>query len=357
MRCGACGKFTSAVGGARCSVCPGLYHKACIGIPEAAQIVPGWVCPECKTKMPKGGNTTTPVKHASSDYQLDTSAASGGSSQSLAEDCTGAVCDNTVFDTTQPLDLCMEMRLFREELREVRKEVREFRTELFDMRSVITGCNRRIDEIEGRLGAIEKGALVTGQDGLGRGELRVLEQAVAKLQEELNDRDQELLQADIEISNLPEVKGENPIHTVTVLATKLGVDLENKDIIFAERVGRASESADQSGGASRDRRLVVRLARRGLRDELLRSARLRRGATTQDMGLDAPPKRFYVNERLTRRNRNLFYLAREAARRAQWKYTWTKRGRIYARKADGQPAHSIKVEADVDRVFGVTQCL
>ncbi|CAB3220562.1 unnamed protein product [Arctia plantaginis] len=47
--------------------------------------------------------------------------------------------------------------------------------------------------------------------------------------------------------------------------------------------------------------------------ELLQSARVRRGATTAGLGIDAPSQRFYLNERLTISNKHVFYPARQAA--------------------------------------------
>lgn len=101
----------------------------------------------------------------------------------------------------------------------------------------------------------------------------------------------------------------------------------------------------------RPRPLVVRLARRSLRDQLLTAARVRRGATTADMGMVSGAKRFYVNERLTRHNRHLFYRARAEGARAQWKYVWTKGGSIYARKEHGAPRYRLRCEDDLKKYF------
>ncbi|CAB3240953.1 unnamed protein product [Arctia plantaginis] len=96
-----------------------------------------------------------------------------------------------------------------------------------------------------------------------------LEHTVKQLQTELGEREQELLLSDIEISNLPESPGENVFHSVELVAKKLGVTLEHRDIVFAERVGprvARSRESGESAGAARCRRIVVRLARRGLRE-------------------------------------------------------------------------------------------
>ncbi|VVC89755.1 unnamed protein product [Leptidea sinapis] len=167
---------------------------------------------------------------------------------------------------------------------------------------------------------------------------------------DINVREQDILQSDIEISNLPEVAGENPTQTFMVLATRLGVSLKHEEVVFAERIGRMVEI--NKGENKTSLRLVVRLSRRQLRDELIQSARVRRGATSADLGIDLPPQRFYASERLTPANRKLFYSAREAARNQQWKFTWTKRGRIYIRQGEGKPIHNIRSDDDLARVFG-----
>lgn len=94
------------------------------------------------------------------------------------------------------------------------------------------------------------------------------------------------------------------------------------------------------------------MARRALRDDLLRAARVRRGATTADMSLPGPARRFYVNERLTKTNRQLFNKTRAAAKNCKWKFVWTRDGRIYARKTEGQSGVRIRTDLDITRIFG-----
>ncbi|KAL4708969.1 hypothetical protein ACJJTC_005830 [Scirpophaga incertulas] len=131
----------------------------------------------------------------------------------------------------------------------------------------------------------------------------------------------EALLTDLEIGQMPEDKAENAFHAVCVLATRLGVPLEERDVVYAERVGARP---DEAGG--RPRRMVVRLARRSLRDELLRAARLRRTG-------------FFIG-------------VREECRRLQWRYCWTRRGRIFARQGEGRQVFQLRSEMDIPRVFG-----
>jgi hypothetical protein len=131
------------------------------------------------------------------------------------------------------------------------------------------------------------------------------------------------------------------VQSVTVLAARLGVPLEARDVVFAERVG----APPAEGG--RARRVVVRLARRQVRDDLLRAARVRRTGAAADKG-----PRVFLNERLTRPNRQLFHRVREECRELKWRYSWTRRGRICARQGDGTPVFQFRSEEDISRVFG-----
>jgi hypothetical protein len=333
-QCVACKKFLSPKDAATCAKCSKFFHTECVGI---AGVVPNnWACPECKAKIRKSDNSGTPVK-------------------SLGEGQASAAAATSAGPAPRPPTKETELVALRRDLNQYMAEQRLFREE---MRTSLLSMAKRMDTLEQRLDAVEKRA-VEPMMVPGSAEVDELKRTVEHLQRELNDRDQDVLLADLDIGHVPEVRGENVVHTVAVLAAKLGVALDQRDIVFAERVGAldrggASAGAEDGGAASRPRRLIVRLARRQLRDELLRAARVRRTLTSADVDLPGPPRRIYFNERLTRSNRLLFHRAREEGGKRQWRFVWTKRGRVYARQSDGKQAYSIRSEADMERVFGVS---
>ncbi|XP_064076282.1 uncharacterized protein LOC135194597 [Vanessa tameamea] len=175
---------------------------------------------------------------------------------------------------------------------------------------------------------------------------------ITQLRLDLNERDQELLLNDVEITGLEEKSGENSTHLIMSLAKKLGADLDERDIVSVARSGPRRIAADSGERPPRPRPLVVRLARRSVRDTLLRAARVRRG--TDSSGItDTEPRRVYVNERLTGTNRQLFYKTREECRRHGWRFSWTKNGRIYVRKNDSSEIRRIRSSSDIEKFFGV----
>ncbi|XP_063618750.1 uncharacterized protein LOC134791631 [Cydia splendana] len=214
---------------------------------------------------------------------------------------------------------------------------------------------------------------------------------VEKLKCQINERDQELLINDLEITGIPETTNENKLHLITLIGQKVGVAVSEHDVMSVTRVGvRRAVPAQtiQSGANSPDessslceatphvrgaqvpgaaapppesgstssvtmtsRPLVVRFVRRDQRDQLLRAARVRRVIDTTGLGFTGKPSRVYINERLTAANRQLFYKTRMEARRLQWRAPWTTRGNIFVRRDAEHSAIKIRSEADIGRVF------
>ncbi|XP_046971286.1 uncharacterized protein LOC124538279 [Vanessa cardui] len=185
--------------------------------------------------------------------------------------------------------------------------------------------NKRVDTVEDRMTSLEDKYLKINEEGKNS----QISETIALLKAEINDREQGTLLNDVQISGVPEQKGENVVHLTQAISRKLGMTLDPRDIVSAERVGfhhQLSPNEDR-----RPRLVVVRLARRSLRDDLIKSARVRRGIDTSGI-IDGNPSRIYINEHLTRANRLLFYKAREEGKRHGWRYIWSRDGRIFMRR-------------------------
>lgn len=338
-RCGSCRKFISTTEGARCNKCKLLHHRVCVSIPTKANISTSWKCPECRKGEPRDNMDDTPVRGSSAHLAETEDAADPSQFQCGAEVSTPRGDDTEQAVTNKDIML---------EIRALRLDFSLFQREMSDLKIEVRSCLSRIDELENRMEALEKHPPVHIES------CDEVSSVIAQLKADLNDRDQDILVNDLEIRNIPEEKGENPIHLVVAIATKLGVDLHDSDIVSAERFrGRFLNSTSSEGPSEqRPRALVIRLTRRELRDKLLQNARVRRSSDTGGIGLSKEPCRFYVNERLTKLNRLLFRLARDAGRRNGWQYVWTKRGRIYARRKSDAPAIRIRFESDILKHIG-----
>lgn len=344
----------------RCNICDGHFDLTCANVSEKRfynTMTPEhklkWRCVTCMSKEYVPRSDSTPATPASSElnYVNQRRGASINSPVSLnisAEKTTTSVSLEMIV-----AELGQFRSEFVKEMQASREQLKKLNDSFSKLVARVESCESRLDSITCRIESIEH--RIEGEGVTGYAQNVTLMDTVQELKAELNQRDQDVLLNHIEISCIPECNSENLEHVAITLATKLGVNLTEKDIVHATRVGRALESAEVVGVGPmrRPRSIVVSLTRRALRDQLLKAARVRRGATTEGTGLPGPARRFYINERLTQVNRLLFRRARELAEQHRWRFVWTRDGRIYARQHAGKdaPRHRIRMEADLDRVF------
>ncbi|XP_053622066.1 uncharacterized protein LOC128681850 [Plodia interpunctella] len=332
-----------------CFSCKRAYDLICANVSQqrfystlTGEHRQAWRCVCCISKMPKSDNTNTPVRGVSDGVNINRGAAACNLTQHL--DDSSAL--NDTVEMTDMQSFMLEARQWREEMKAARVQLEIFNTVVARLTERLEESDRKQDQLQKRVDILENqvAELSTNKD-------ISLQVTIENLKAELNDRDQDLLGNDLEITNIPEEKGENLVHLVSSIADKLAVDLTEQNIVSVSRVGRSFEG---DGAAQRPRPIVVRVSRRAVRDQLLHSARVRRGATTEGTGLPMPHRRFYINERLTKTNRQLFRRARDLGKSHNWRYVWTKDGKIFVRQHTGSdsPRHRIRCEQDLTKIFG-----
>lgn len=296
-RCGSCRKFISPVEGVRCNKCNSLHHRSCVALLSKGNITSSWKCSDCNKGEPKDNRNDTP------------------------DGCTN--------------------REILDEIRAMRLDVRNLHNEISDMKNEIRCCLIRVDQLEDRIEALEKRTFIQSEVGP---EVSTL---ICQLRLDFNEREQDFLANDLEIRNIPEENSENPTNLIIKVADSLGLKLENREIVSAERIGKSFINAvnRKEPVYLRPRTLVVRLARRELRDEFLNKTRT---ANTGDRNNLGKGQRFFINERLTKFNRKLFWLARKN----KWQFVWTKRGHILARQCPSDHVLRIRTENDITENIG-----
>lgn len=376
---------------ARCTKCAVAYHRVCVGLPTKGPLVSAWHCPECRKNVRRDNKAETPVRGCVAEVQSEEPASmlmptppavatlepetptaappttpltapltprtiATPPSPVVVEvrkqvftpppSVTVAVDDTSLNVVPEiPQDVGSALKMVVEELRTLRFEVLELRKDVAELKASNDSCHTRMDGIESRLEALEKHH-AAGCDPTTN--------LIQQLKRDINDRDQELMANDLVIGNIPESQAENPTHLFQLIATKLGVALDDRDIVSAERVGGRHIKATSPIASTepRPRAIMVRLARRDQRDAVLNGARVRRDATTENLGLSGKPVRIFVNERLTRQNQQLFRQTRAAAGIHGWRFVWTKRGRILVRQKPGESTHRIASEEDIKKFIG-----
>lgn len=334
-KCNACGKYISTQDAAsiNCCKCNKGMHRGCVGVSVGLN-VPNWVCPECKMKEPRANTDNTPVKGDNSK-----AVSSGNKKSKPLAQCGQSDETTLVTCASDPnlRDLIDEIRLNREELVSVRQE-------LADIKQMFRSSDSRIEKLEATVQSLVDGGTIGKTDESLVIKLQLIEATIDHLQKNLDDRDQMLLLNDVELSGVPEGNEQNLDQIVIACAAKVGVQLHERELVSCRRVGGVRKAN------ARPRPIVVRLTRPDVRTQLLRAARDRSGSRTMEE--HGSSFTYFINERLTKKNRDLYRLARQAGKRCGWKFVWTRDGRIYARREHGTLVHRISTEKDVE-VFGL----
>lgn len=178
-------------------------------------------------KQPKSGYQNTPIRPTLSPVQsCNVTRRSKSRIPRDDSDVSGENSDlfNEVKDGS-PLGSSTELRQFMEELRSVRAEIGLFRPAMSELTTAIKTQNLRLDTIENRLENLE--ATMGESDN---SQIVGLEATIKQLKLEINERDQEMLGNDIEISGFPEASSENPVHVILTVAKTLSVHLDEHDV-------------------------------------------------------------------------------------------------------------------------------
>lgn len=359
-----------------CTSCGVGYHFRCLNITYSDfhghinKLRETWLCDNCKNITRRLRNDDTPIRSLKPGH-LDMSCDSVGVPAHIDSDGSASLLSNALSkhfsldDISKLLDAkldAIKLHLSNEIVSAIENLKSDLAQTTEMLASRMADINQDVSSIKNRVEILEN------ENALLRVELTSLKEKgisydssptldlIQNLQNEINDQEQSTLMNDIELSCIPEFEGESLWHIALAVAKKLAVDIDERDLICATRVGSKlkSPNVSESRHQQRPRPIVIRLARKTLRDDFLKNARVRRGATTDDLGL--PPhniRTFYVNERLTKRNRILLAKARERGRGLHWKFVWSKEGRIYAKQSDStySAVNWIRSEKDIERVF------
>lgn len=327
MRCAGClKKNCTDTSGISCSdtSCRNIYCSLCIDASKfTAEDKVKWTCPDCRAlsrAKKTGDNSHTPVR-GTTDSQVTTRKK----------------------QTSNPE--AVDIKELTGEIRFLREDITLLRARLEETTLSLTRCHERLDGLGITLSNQE--TRIKHLEGCEK-ENFVLKAKVAQLQNDMSAQAQNLLRNEIELSGIPETPNESLFHTILVAARKVGVELEDKDIDWVSRAGpRRPPPESHEAHARLPRPVVVRLLRRGKRDELLKAAKLRRNVTSADLDISGTSLKVFFNERLTKENRMLFRDARIKCKENGFAQCFCSHGVIFIRKRDGKPATIVRNHSDL----------
>lgn len=216
----------------------------------------------------------------------------------------------------------------------INRSLSETNLRLAEMEKSLTYESQRQDTFDDRLKVIEdtRKSCVESTN-----QVHILESKIAAIE-------QHARQNNVEISNLPERRGENLIKIIECLGNEIKYPISAADIVSVHRVPHADQKNP------RPKNVIVTFTTRIHRDNVIAAHRATKGLDSTKLSINGSPHTIYINEHLTLANKMLFRQTREAARKQEYKYVWIKHGCILVRKSDTSPVLAIRSLQDVDRI-------
>lgn len=168
-----------------------------------------------------------------------------------------------------------------------------------------------------------------------------LKMQIAKLLSEAASKDQTLRINNIEIKGIPIKKNENLFELVCKIGELVGQPIMKSDINFITRARSTTQPKP----------IIVGFLGRYLKENVVASARARKPSlVAEDLGFTGCSTKIYINDHLTRENKQLLTSTKKAALEKNYRYVWVQNCRILIRKNDTSPIVAIYSDTDLSKI-------
>lgn len=173
-----------------------------------------------------------------------------------------------------------------------------------------------------------------------------LRKETRSLQIRVNSMEQYSRKTNVEIAGIPQTQGEDVISVVQDIGKVIGAEVRKEEVMAAHRVPSYSRG--------RTPQIIVQFQNRVQRNHFLERFKTARKTnnrmSARQVNKIFPDTAFYVNEHLTPENKVLLSKTKLACKEVGFRYTWCKEGKIFARRADDEPAIRIECEEDLAKI-------
>lgn len=240
--------------------------------------------------------------------------------------------------------------------REMRKEIRELKSGLDYM-------TKDVEDLKKECAALKKenSQLKTKNEEIAQ-ELAELRGMAKESSLRITAQDQYSRNKNLEVKGIPQEKDENLVAVLTKVGDALGEQISEHDVEICHRIPARRNTAGgqdsvqvQSPSSDATPGIVVVFKNRLKRDAVLGKARKTRVAT-DELGFSVR-KPVFVNEHLCPPIKRLLGMTIAKKKEMNWRFAWTKDGKVYARQTEQSRPLLICCEADLAKMRDARQVL
>lgn len=210
--------------------------------------------------------------------------------------------------------------------REMKNELREFEKSINFNHDKLDEINEKMDKMQEMITKMNE-----NQEKL-EIENKELKKKIDGLEHIVDDLEQYTRNRNVQIDGIPLKKDEDLRDLMMEIGKKIEVDIKNEYIDAIHRVPTRSSKNPEP--------IVVQFTTRQTRDAVVQKAREKK-LCTDDFNMQCEKKYIYVNDHLTQRKKNLMFEARKLKYLNNYKFLWTKNGKIFIKKDETRESKTI----------------
>lgn len=172
---------------------------------------------------------------------------------------------------------------------------------------------------------------------------KYLSTEVSKLKSKLNEIEQEKLRCNVLIRGLKEVEtsGEDLLFMVNSLLCTFYKNLHNDTVTDVRRIGsEASNSSTKPVLVVFESEKIKESVMNAKKGKSLDCSMIRLRSSNEKVGMEADT--VYISDHLTPYTATIYYHARQLKKNSNYKYAWTKNGKVYVRRNETDRAILLK---------------
>lgn len=318
--CGACNSRMNSKKKVKCKLCAVENCNTCVGIEESQLInyhngVNIWLCNSCMSKA-------LVVSTASSSHNNDNAVA------------MSSLCTKMDQLLLKHDNLAHTVSNFQKDISIVQNKLIEHDKTIDDNKHSIANNEVNLNVNMVKTDELEKC-------------VRLLEEENLSLKAKLNDAEKQMNINSLEITGVPEPRGENIMVTVRQLCLALGFTYDSSMFVncYRQRIPNSTSTS----------KIIMKFIKKCDKDEMLHCRKVKRNFSTKDLPKDLSDllkehNMIYINEILTQVNKKLFMKAKEFKKKNDIKFLWTKNGNIYMRRTEDSHIVAIKTDLNFNEI-------
>lgn len=224
--------------------------------------------------------------------------------------------------------------LFTDFKKEIKKELKEFEKSMNFNSNKLDDVLEKLNDMECDIKKINE------KQNMLEAENENLKLKIKHLENSIDDIEQYSRNKNIQVDGIPVQKDENLREMIQELSKKIDVNIKKEDIDAIHRVPTRSTKNPEP--------IIVQFLTRQMKEDIIAKSR-GSNLNTNDLGMNCS-KTIYINDHLSKTKKQLMYEARQLKKSKEYKFIWSRNGKIFVRKTETSNIININTFDDLQKI-------